>query len=238
MRRGVLLIIVLAVFTASSPASSVSQEFSDFTTPLPLKTGDTLILGIVGGWERWDAPQRGVRKTALQIRALNLPGVHVETVENHKLYLAAQLVERAFPRDVAPTPRVIVYGHSFGGMAAVRLARELNVKGIPVLAVILIDAVGRNHPIPPNVQVAANFFQRYSWPVCVCGAGHIHAEDPSRTEMIGDFEWRYRHKYVDMHTEPWVRRFFARGHEKMEFDPEMWTAVTKIIVEAATRRPS
>jgi pimeloyl-ACP methyl ester carboxylesterase len=234
MRRGVLLIVVPVVFTACSLASSVNQEFSDFTTPLPLKTGDTLILGIVGGWERWDAPLRGVRKTALQIRAMNLPGVHVETVENHKLYLAAQLVDRAFPQDVARTPRVILYGHSLGGMAVVRLARELDAKGIPVLAMVMIDAVGPNHPIPPNVREAANFFQRYMWPACVCGAEHTRAEDPSRTKMIGDFEWKYRHKYIDMHTEPWVRRFFVHGHEKMEFDPEMWTAVKKIIVEAAT----
>jgi pimeloyl-ACP methyl ester carboxylesterase len=235
MHRGVILIIILVVLPPGSLASSVNQEFSDFTTPLPLKTGDTLILGIVGGWERWDAPQRGVRKTALQIRAMKLPGVHVETVENHKLNLAAQLVEQAFPQDVAPMPRLILYGHSLGGMAAVRLARELNAKGFPVLAVILIDAVGRNKPVPPNVREAANFFQHDWWPVCVCGARRIRAEDSNRTEMIGDFQWKYRHKYVDIHTEPWVRRFFVRGHEKMEFDPEMWMAVKKIIIDAATR---
>jgi len=94
MYRGALLSLTLAVVLH---ASSTNQEFSDFTTPLPLKSGDTLILGIVGGWERWDAPQRGVRKTALELRAMNLPGVYVETVENHKLDLAEQLVDRAFP---------------------------------------------------------------------------------------------------------------------------------------------
>jgi hypothetical protein len=39
-------------------------------------------------------------------------GVYVETVENHKLDLAAQLVERAFPEDAPRTARVIIYGHS------------------------------------------------------------------------------------------------------------------------------
>src|SRR5947209_14341741 len=109
MHRGVLLIILLVVFAACSLASSVSQEFSDFTTPLPLKTGDTLILGIVGGWERWDAPQRGVRKTALELRAMKLPGVYVETVENHKLQLASELVRQAFPGDAARSARIILY---------------------------------------------------------------------------------------------------------------------------------
>lgn len=232
MHRAILLTGIFVVLPPCLLASSVNQEFSDFTTPLPLKPGDTLILGIVGGWERWDAPQRGVRRTALELRALKLPGVYVETVENHKLELAAELVERAFPQDAPRTARVILYGQSLGGMAAVRFARELNAKGIPLLAVILVDAIGRNQPIPPNVRVAANFFQRDSCPVC--GARRIRAEDSGCTKIIGNFEWKYLRKYVDIHTEPWVRRFFVRAHEKMEFDPEMWTAVKKIILDAAT----
>jgi pimeloyl-ACP methyl ester carboxylesterase len=229
MHRGTLLISILAVCANLAPASSKNQEFSDFTTPLPLHAGNTLILGIVGGWERWDAPQRGVRKTALELRGLKLPGVYVETVENHKLVLASELIDRAFPnrKDV----RLILYGHSFGGMSAVRLARELQDKGITVLLVVLIDAVGRNHPIPSNVHAAANFFQRGSCPIC--GPRLISADDLAHTRIIGNFEWKYHHKEVDMGSEPWVRRFFVRDHEKMEFDPEMWSAVKKIIVEAA-----
>jgi len=227
MYRGAFLSLTLAVVLQ---ASSTNQEFSDFTTPLPLKPGDTLILGIVGGWERWDAPQRGVRKTALELRAMNLPGVYVETVENHKLNLAEQLIDRAFTSPA--TARVILYGHSFGGMSAVRFARELNAKGIPVLLVVLVDSVGRNRPIPPNVRAAANFFQRDSWPVC--GPKRIRAEDPSRTTILGNFQWKYRHKNVDIHNEPWVRRFFVNAHEKMEFDPEMWSAVKKLVLDSLT----
>lgn len=223
--------MVPVLFAAWLRASSQNQEFSDFTTPLPLKSGDTLILGMVGGWERWDAPQRGVRKTALDLRAMKLPGVYVETVENHKLDLAEQLVEKAFPQDPVRTARVIVYGHSLGGMAAVYFARELDARRIPVLAVVLVDAIGHNQPVPPNVREAANFFQRDSCPVC--GAKRIEAQDPDRTNILGNFQWKYRHKDIDIHSEPWVRRFFVREHEKMEFDPEMWAAVKKIIVDAA-----
>ncbi len=104
MHRGLVIAGVLTgVLISAIPAraSSKNQEFSDFTTPLPLTPGDTLILGIVGGWERWDAPQRGVRKTALELRDLRMPRVYVETVENHKLELARQLVDRAWPGDAA-----------------------------------------------------------------------------------------------------------------------------------------
>jgi hypothetical protein len=228
MLRGWLLAFV---WTITCFASSTNQEFSDFTTPLPLKSGDTLVLGIVGGWERWDAPQRGVRKTALELRAMKLPGVYVETVENHKLNLASELIARAFPGDAARHARVILYGQSFGGWATVRFARELEAKGIPVLLLILVDAVGRNRPIPPNVAAAANFYQRESCPVC--GAKKIRAEDPARTRILENREWKYRgSKRVDISSEPWVRRFFVRGHEMMEFDPEMWAAVKAMIVEA------
>ena len=226
-------VAILLLVEGCSSASSVNQEFSDFTTPLPVKTGDTLILGIVGGWERWDAPQRGVRKTALQLRDLKLPGVYVETVENHKLNLAEELVAKAFPQDPAHTARVILYGHSLGGMAVINFARTLNERHIPVLALVSVDAIGHNEPVPPNVKIAANFYQRDSCPVC--GAKTIRAEDPGRTTILGNFQWKYRHKYVDIHTEPWVRRFFVRGHEKMEFDPNMWAEVKKILLQPVSK---
>jgi pimeloyl-ACP methyl ester carboxylesterase len=230
MFRGWLLIGILALCAPSCRASSTHQEFSDFTTPLPLKTGDTLVLGIVGGWERWDAPQRGVRKTALELRAMNLPGVYVETVENHSLNLAAELIARAFPGDSVRSARVILYGHSFGGMSAVRFARDLEAKRIPVLLLILIDAVGRNRPIPPNVHAAANFYQRDSFPVC--GPKRIRAQDPASTRILGNVGYSYWRHPVDISMEPWVRRFFVRGHEMMEFDPQMWSAVKKMITTA------
>jgi hypothetical protein len=108
------------------------------------------------------------------------------------------------------------------------LARTLNEKHIPVL--VLVDAIRRNQPIPPNVRVAANFYQRDSRPVC--GAAHIRAENPKITKILGNFQWKCRHKYVDIQREPWVRNFFVRGHEKMEFDPNMLTTLKKIRLDA------
>jgi hypothetical protein len=228
--RAWFIVGFLYICVTPSRASSLHEDFSDFTTPLPLRQGDTLIVGFLGGWQRWDAP-RGVRKTALELREMKLPGVFVETVENHKRELAAQLVEQAWPRGEASAARVILYGQSFGGMAVVRLADELKRKGIPVMLAVMVDAVGHNSPIPPNVRAAVNFFQRGSCPIC--GPRHIQAEDPSRTQILGDFEWTYRHKNIDLHTEPWVRRFFEHDHEQMEFDPDVWSEVKKLVVKAA-----
>ena len=77
-----------------------AQHYEDFTTRTPLKEGDVLIIGFMGGRESWDNHQRGVRKLALRLRSMNLPGVHVETVENKKRRLALQLIRNAFDRDL------------------------------------------------------------------------------------------------------------------------------------------
>src|SRR3954468_4371627 len=76
------------LLASNSQADSRNQAFSDFTTPLPLKPQQTLVLGIVGGWERWDNPDRITTRIARMIRDLEVPGVFVETVENHKIDLA------------------------------------------------------------------------------------------------------------------------------------------------------
>jgi hypothetical protein len=207
-KRAVDLLLVL-LLTGPGFGSSQNQEFSDFTTPLALKPNDTLIIGFVGGWERWDAPQRGVRKTALELRAMKFPRVYVETVENHKRYLASELITKAFPKH-APYPKVILYGQSFGGVAVVLMAQELEDAGIPVELAVLVDAVGRNRPIPSNVREAINFFQRESCPIC--GIRKISAEDPMETKILGNFQWHSRGKNIDISSEPWGRRFFVRSH--------------------------
>jgi len=225
-------------------ADSKYQTFSDFTIPLPVRTGDTLVLGIVGGWERWDAPQRGVRRTALELRRLGLPGVWVETVENHRMELAQELIERAFdvdrsgkldPAEIAAA-RIVIYGQSLGGRASLRLCRWLHDKGIRVLLVVLIDSYGRDsYTVPPNVMAAANLFQRDFGPVR--GARAILAEDASKTRIYGNWVYRYRGREIPMPGEPWTRKWFLGGHLKMEYDPEPWARVCDLVVQTVQDWP-
>ena len=85
----------LLLLTVAALPALCRQSFSDFTTPLPLPEGSTLIIGFLGGFEHWDDPHRGVRKTALRLREMHLPGVFVETVENHRRSLATDLIHKA-----------------------------------------------------------------------------------------------------------------------------------------------
>jgi len=232
------MFVGVTVLAVSAIASSTNQTFSDFTTALPVKWGEALVIGFVGGWERWDNPKRGVRKLALRLRARNLPGVYVETVENHKRYLAIELVRRALDWDGSgrldarerAAARIVLYGQSFGGAAVLKAARELEMLEVPILLTVQVDSIGRDDAlVPANVAAAANLFQRDFWPIR--GEPRIRAADAARTRMLGNFQYHYRGKKVDLSEETWVRRFFAGAHTKMEFDPEVWKQVEGLILE-------
>jgi hypothetical protein len=210
-------------------ASSQNQVFSDFTTPLPLEPGDTLVIGIVGGWERWDAEQRIVRRIALKLRDRKLSNVHVETVENHKLELAKELIEKAFPNG---RHRLIIYGQSLGGAATLELCRWLNERQIPVELAITLDSISLSRAkAPANVKRAANLYQRDLG--FIRGHGKLEAEDPSRTQILANIRYRYpRGKEINLYAEPWVRRTFMASHLKFEYDPEVWAKTEELIVQA------
>lgn len=234
------------LLAAAVPARSDShkQEFSDFTTPLPVERGARLVIGVVGGWERWDNPVRCIRRTAIAVKRHGLGGVHVETVENHSLELAEQLVRRAFDfnRDGTLSPdeaaqgRVILFGQSLGGRAALRLSRTLQAWGVPVALLIVVDAYGRDtYQVPPNVRKAANFYQRDH--LFIKGAEEIRAADPSSTTIL--FNRRISFKNLGRVTageHSLLERIWLDEHARMEYVPEVWNEVERQIIEAASAR--
>jgi len=237
----VLVVLCLAVLPGwNLQADSRNQVFSDFTTPLPLKPQQTLVLGIVGGWERWDNPERITTRIARTIHDLQLPGVFVETVENHKIDLADELIHRAFPDPL--NARLVVYGQSLGGAAAIRLCERLKTRGLVVRLLILIDAVGKpRYTIPSNVLAAANLYQRSSyWPIV--GANQIRAADPARTRILCNSEYHYSYRWwsgkkiEQPADETWLRWNWMGGHLRMEYDPEVWGRVRDLMVAELGRK--
>jgi hypothetical protein len=231
------LLILLPVFPLQGCVFVRGQRYHHFTTPTPLAENRTLILGFLGGREPWDNPRRNVRRLALKLRAAYPDTVSVETVENKKRHLALELIRRAFDRnrdgrlddEERAAVRLILYGQSFGGAAVVKLARQLDEIGVPVLLTVQVDSVGRDDAvIPPNVKRAANLFQRNGWPIR--GEPEIRAADPSRTVIIGNFEFDYRDKQIDLSEVSWLKRAFRVAHTKMDFDPAVWAKVEELIV--------
>jgi hypothetical protein len=239
-----LLLFVLSPLPRAAARSYLApQRFSDFTTKTPLAEGDTLIIGFLGGWEEWNDEGRGVRKFALRLRERKLPGVHVETVENRRRDIALELVKKVFDRnqdgalseDETKSVRVIVFGQSFGGAAVNKFSRDLKPLSVPVLLSIQIDSVGAGDgDVPANVRRAVNFYQKNDH-FFIRGEDDFRAEDPQKTEILGNYKYDYSKKKVDLATAHWYQKLFRNAHVKMEHDPDLWAAVEKLILAELQR---
>lgn len=229
--------VAVCLFVLVTPAIVHGQRYSDFTIPRPLPSNSYLIIGMLGGIERWDADNRSVRRLALELRERGLPNVYIETLEHRHKSLALRLIREALDtngdgkldeRECA-SARVILYGHSMGAASAVSLARMLQKLNVPVLLTVQVDSIGQGAgTIPPNVIRAANFYQRNS--LLLRGRGEIRAQDPERTTILGNFRYDYSHKDVDLSRSSIPERIIDGAHTKMEFDPEVWSAVEKLIL--------
>ena len=229
LRRGLLFAFLAAALKA--------QNLSDFQTPLPLKQGETLVIGIAGGWEPSDAPWTITRRIALHLDRQQFPNTYFETVENHHLDVAHELIQRAFDHDrdgklndeERKGARIILYGQSLGGSASVRLCRWLKKQSIPVRLNVQIDSVGlRDGKIPDNVMEAANLYQHDFGPIR--GQSKIKPDDKSKTRILGNWRYRYpRTKIVDTSEWPLLHRLIVNPHLKMEFDPEVSQKVESLI---------
>ena len=123
-----------------------------------------------------------------------------------------------------------LYGHSWGGPAAVAVAHELERKGIPVLLIIQMDGVSWIHDndavISANVAQAANFYQPDGF---VHGQSAIRAADPTRTKIIGNFRFDYKTSPYSCNEYPWYDRVFVKPHTQIECDPNVWKQAESLI---------
>ncbi len=239
------ILLLICVAAPAARADSRNQAFDDFATPLPVAPGETLVLGIVGGWERWDNPARAIRRTAIAIKRRELKGVWIETVENHKLPLAERLIREAFDfnrdgklgPDEAKQARVVLFGQSLGGRAVLRLARTLNDWGVPVRFAAIVDAYGKDsYIVPPNVHEAANWYQRDQ--LVVKGAPSLRAGNPSRTRILFNRKVSYkgREREFEIDQQSRLQTLFLGAHLVMEFDMPLWREVERMIISAALER--
>lgn len=218
------------------------QRMADLHVPAPLPSGNVLVLGFLGGLERWDDEHRSVRQLMLRLRAT--PGICAESLANRHAKTADRLILRAFDRDAngkldsteRSAAKLILVGQSLGGSAAVQLAQRLRKKGIPVLLTVQVDSVGRrDRVIPPNVHAAANFYQHEA--LTIHGQTHIRAADPQQTRVLGNFHMRYPFLVPYPLPESWPRRVFGGAHAKMEADPFLWAQVEMLVRQAALNDP-
>jgi hypothetical protein len=189
----------------------------------------------MGGIIKHDDPIRSEYKVAGHLRADYPTGVYVETFENHRREDAHKILldlldtnrDGILSEAEKRVARIILYGHSWGGAAVVRLARELDRNGIPVLLTIQVDSVGPHDGLsPPNVAHAANFYQPSG---LIHGQAKIRASDASRTEILVNFRFDYKGKSPNCSEFPWYERVFVKTHTKIACDPQVWSQVEALI---------
>lgn len=222
-------------------AGASAQRFADLQTPLPLSPGSTLVIGFLGGYDKWNDEHRSVRRLTLRLR--ERPGVYAESVSNHQRRVALEFICRALDtnrdgkleHEEKAAARIVLFGQSWGGAATVATARDLEKLGVPVLLTVQVDSVGMHDDvIPANVAAAVNFYQ-HDW-FTIRGRSQIRAADPARTAILGSFGKSYRSRKMDEANATWRRKVFGRSHTKMELDPEVWSQVEQYISDAIARR--
>jgi pimeloyl-ACP methyl ester carboxylesterase len=240
------LLFALMLCCSLAPA----QRLADLDVPTPIPTGSTLVIGFLGGYERWNDQHRSVRRLVLKLRARD--GIFAESISNHNQNVALSLIRRSLDTNgdgelddaERAGARVILFGHSWGGAATLNVARALDRLGVPILLTAQIDSVGlRDKVVPPNVHAAVNFYQHD--PLTIEGRSEVLAADSSKTAILGNFEKTYLgHPVKPTNTNrssnssrfSWARTTFGGSHARMELDPAIWDSVEKYINEAISRR--
>jgi len=212
------------------------QSIDELAIARPAPEGARIAIGFLGAFEKWDDTNRSVRKLTLRLRER---GWQAESFSHRNLQTAKKAMVQALDSNrnkkidarEADGARVVIFGQSMGGEAAVKLAKYLRGKKVPVLLTVQVDSFGvHDEVIPDNVRTAANFYQTEI--LTVRGEKHIRAADPARTRILGNFEYEYPIWRLDTWPESWPRRIFGGGHARMEADPLMWARVEALIQEA------
>jgi hypothetical protein len=216
------MLLFLLAASCMGPLSVRGQEIVDGGSKV-------IVVGFVGGFVRHDDTKHAEVKFAAHLRELYHSQMDVKVFGNHSGVPALEHVLRLTGTDKAHA-RIIIFGHSWGGAETVSLARELERRGIPVLLTIQVDSIAKpgqeNSTIPANVENAVNFYQSRG---LLHGRSEILAKDPTRTNIIGNFEMTYKDHPINCKDFPWYSRMFTRSHIEIENDPRVWTEAASLI---------
>jgi hypothetical protein len=213
------------------PAGSASTKEASTEPP-------AIVIGFVGGFIKHDNPVHSEVQLAARLRKEYPTGVDVETFESYHGEKAHQEILKLLDTNHGGTltaeekqnARIIIYGHSWGGSESIVLARALEKDGISVLLTLQVDSVSRfggdDMTIPANVAQAANFYQPHG---LVHGHHDIHAADPARTQIIGNFRFDYETSSLKCSQYPWYDRILVKAHTQIECDPIIWDKVESLI---------
>jgi hypothetical protein len=203
---GLMLVLLLAV-AAPSPAQGHDGPWPLAAVPDgALVHPQIVVVGFTGGLEGANSKVSGVVRIrrSIQERLAKAPDVMALTYSNFAWRRASEDVRElvreqrgaALEIDMGPDtpalpqPLVIVYGHSWGGGAIAKFARELRRDDVDIALAIYIDAFTlRNPRLPDNIRYAINFYQRTGIfkGLPLRGKRKLIPESPESTVVLGSF---------------------------------------------------
>jgi hypothetical protein len=197
-----------------------------------------IVVGLLGGFVRRDDPQHPEVGLIRELRQEHPTETYFALFENGHIHEAYRSIVRELKvcdgnrvsRSARVNPRIILFGHSWGASAVVRLARKLDRAGIPVALTIQVDSVAKpfryDAVIPANVSEAVNFYQTHG---LVRGRSKIVAADSERTRIIGNFRREYRTEPGACRSFSWYSRVFTKSHIEIECDPDLWLEIRALL---------
>ena len=185
------LLARLIIVLVSYPVVQAKEQ-----TPAPKSEPyKILAIGFVGGMRSPKDTRQGVVQISDRLRSLTCPDLQVNTYSHWKWKQAYSWIYQVVDKDqdgflsekeIESGPKIIVFGHSMGGWAVIKLTRRLEKAHIPVELAVQIDSVGiGDEVVPRNVKSAANYYQRTVWPIR--GEKRIKAQDENKTKILGNF---------------------------------------------------
>ena len=152
-----------------------------------------LYAGFVGAMESSNRKGSGVVQIRDALRGSAYPDVCSESFIPLSWESCRNWILRQFPAHSGPftqaeideAPRIILLGHSTGGWAVLKVARDLRDKGIPVELTVQLDSVGiTDHTVPRNVKRSAIFHAKDF--LMLLTTKNIRLEDPLHTKLIAN----------------------------------------------------
>jgi len=228
---------VTGCLAASSAVNAAGGGNSQMASPNSAEP-TVIVVGFVGGFVRNDDRRHPEVRIIQQLEGEGGPQFHAVALENRQRTKALREIlhwldgdgNGRLSNEEKGEARIILFGHSWGGSAVNKLARELGSRGIPVLLTIQVDSVnkgwGNDCVIPANVARAENFYQTRG---VVHGCRLLRAANPGRTQIIGDYEFEYTVQPAGCRSFSWFNRHFFKTHNAMDCDTRVWLEVEREI---------
>ena len=233
---------MLAAVLLSAALAAPAQRLKDFSTPTPVASGSTLIIGLPNGAGESEDKTDPANGLAIRLRALELPGVYVETAGHAQRRDVFRFITQASGRDRegrclaegCRDVRLILYGWGEGAEAITKIARELNHIGVPVALEVGVDAAGEcGGTVPPNVARAANACLDERW--AEHGRKQIHAIDPTKTVILANLRRSREGRWRDIAEATPLEQKTRDRDSQLEADPLLWNHVEDFILEELHR---